>query len=281
MPRSDTPRRSPLAAWAIIAIGLIASLAAIRGSEQLASAVPVTSLAMGNAVFYGLLFGPLIVLALVLGAVERRAVLRAGRKPLRWAAIGLALGAGGLATCVLYASLHGTLTNSDNPAVPPGFIALNVAIALFGVAAEEMLFRGWLLPSLDDRVGATLAVVLSALAFSAFHLWAGGATDPVSLANLMLGGLWFALLAQRSGGLIAPIAAHFGWNVTEDIGFGLVPNPGVGELGALSNHDLTGSLLWGGGEEGFNSSIAMTLVLVALLIPLLPALSGRASPRTA
>jgi membrane protease YdiL (CAAX protease family) len=271
--------RSAVFGWVTIVVGLATAAGAIKGSEALGSIVTVDSLAAANVLFYTLLFAPLIVLSLVLGAIDRRPVLRAGSAPGRWGLLGLVTGAGGLATCVLYVWLHGTLRPEDNPAVPQDFIALGLGIALMGVLAEEMLFRGWLQPALGDRVGPSLAVLLSAVAFSAFHLWAGGATDAISLANLMLGGLWFGLLAQRSGGLVAPVAAHLGWNVAEDIGFGLVPNPGVGELGALSNHQIVGGATWGGSAEGLNASIAMTLVLLALVIPLLPAFATRVARR--
>ena len=263
--------RSAAFGWTVIAIGLAAAAGAIKGGEALATRITVDSLAAGNVVFYTLLFAPLVVLSLLLGLIERRHVLRAGDAPGRWGLLGLATGAGGLATCVVYIWLHGGLQPEDNPVVPQGFVALGLAIALMGVLAEELLFRGWLQSALEDRVGGQWAVLLSAIAFSAFHLWAGGATDAISLANLLLGGMWFGLLAQRSGGLIAPVAAHLGWNVAEDIGFGLVPNPGVGDLGALSNHQMIGSAIWGGSEEGLNASIAMTVVLAALVIPLLPA----------
>ena len=262
--------RSAAFGWATIVVGLGAAAGAIKGGEALAGAVTVASLAAANVMFYTLLFAPLIVLSVVLGRVERRRVLRAGDVPGRWGVIGLVSGIGGLCACVLYVWLHGGWQSEINPAVPRGFITLGVAVAFLGVLAEELLFRGWLQAALEDRVGPQWAVLLSAVAFSAFHLWAGGAVDAISLANLLLGGLWFGLLAQRSGGLVAPIAAHLGWNVAEDIGFGLVPNPGVGELGALSNHQMIGSAIWGGSEEGLNASIVMTLVLAALVIPLLP-----------
>ena len=257
--------------WVTIVVGLAAAAGAIKGGEALATAVTVASLAAANVVFYTLLFAPLIVLSVLLGVIERRRVLRAGDAPGRWALIGLVTGVGGLSACVVYVWLHGGWQPEVNPPVPQGFLVLGLTIAFMGVLAEELLFRGWLQPALEDRVGPQWAVLLSAVAFSAFHLWAGGATDAISLANLLLGGLWFGLLAQRSGGLVAPIAAHLGWNVAEDIGFGLVPNPGVGELGALSNHQMIGSAIWGGSEEGLNASIVMTLVLAALVIPLLPA----------
>ena len=173
--------------WVTIVVGLAAVAGAIKGGEALANAVIVDSLAAANVVFYTLLFAPLIVLSLLLGVVERRRVLRAGTAPGRWGLLGLALGVGGLATCVLYVWLHGGLQPEANPAVPQGFIALGLAIALMGVLAEELLFRGWLQSALEDRVGPQWAVLLSAVAFSAFHLWAGGASDAISLANLLLG----------------------------------------------------------------------------------------------
>lgn len=270
--------RSPLFGWATIAIGLAAALALIARAEAISAALPVDSVVAGNLVFYGLLFGPLVVLALVLGLVDRRRVLRAGSQPVRWLVLGLALGAGGVLACAAYVWINGTLRSATLDPVPQIFLVTSFGVLLLGVLAEELLFRGWLLPALQDRVGGSLGVLLSALAFSAFHLWAGGAIDAVSLANLMLGGLWFGLLADRTGGIVAPIAAHLGWNVMEDLGLGMVPNPGVGELGAFHNFDMGGSVLWGGGDEGLNASIAMTIVLTALVIPLLPRFKAEATP---
>lgn len=271
-------QRSAAFSWALIVLGLGAALGLLLGGQRLAAAMTVDSLAGAITLFYVLLFAPLIVLALVLGRIERRAVLRGGVAPGRWALLGLALGAGGLLACVAYVTLHGGLRTAAHPPVPGTFLALGLGITAMQVLAEEALFRGWLLAALEDLAGPPLAVLLSAIAFSAFHI-VGGATGALSLVNLMLGGIWFALLAQRSGGILAPFAAHFGWNVAEDLGLGLVPNPGVGEFGAISDHDMVGTALWGGAEEGLNASIAMTIVLVALLVPLLPMFARRAAAR--
>ena len=273
-----TERRSTAFSWALIVFGLAAALGLLLGGQRLAAAMTVDSLAGAITLFYVLLFAPLIVLALVLGRIERRRVLRGGMAPGRWSAIGLGLGVGGLLACVAYVALHGGLRPATHDPVPAWFLALGLAITALQVLAEEALFRGWLLAALETLAGGPLAVLLSALAFSAFHL-VGGASGAISLTNLMLGGIWFALLAQRSGGILAPFAAHFGWNVAEDIGLGLVPNPGSGEFGALADHDMIGSPLWGGADEGLNASIAMTVVLVALLVPLLPVFSRRAAAR--
>jgi membrane protease YdiL (CAAX protease family) len=117
----------------------------------------------------------------------------------------------------------------------------------------------------------------------------GGARSPTTLINLFLGGVLFGILAARGGGLAGAIAAHFSWNWSEQILLGLDPNPGVGSFGAWLDLDLAGPALWGGSEEGLNASLAMTMTLLALLVPLIilfrsaPAAKGeaRAKPSSA
>ena len=276
--------RSAFVDWAIIVIGLAAALLGVAEPvrDAISERITVDSVITGYVLFYSVLFIPLILLSLVLGLLGRHRVFRVGDNPLRWIVVGLLVGAGGLAACVLYVWLNGSLRPVPMEALAQRHLILGTAIVMLGVAAEELLFRGWLLGALQDMLGSSWAVLLSALAFSGFHWWAGGAAaDVVSLANLLLGGLWFGLLAVRSGGILAPMAAHFAWNVSESIGFGLDPNPGIDELGALANYDLVGLPIWGGSEEGLNASIAMTLVLAALVVPLLPSFTRPVARREA
>ena len=271
---NSTKPRSAIVDWALIAFGLSVALFTVAEPvrDAVGARITVDSMIAANVLFYIILFVPLILLSLLLGLIGRYRVLRAGERPVRWLAIGLAIGAGGLATCVAYAWLNASLRRVPIDPAVESHLLLSAGIVLLGVAAEELLFRGWLLGALQDMLGSAWAVLLSAIAFSGFHWWAGGASaDVVALANLMLGGMWFGLLAVRSGGILAPMAAHFAWNASESIGFGLDPNPGVDDLGALMNYDLAGQTMWGGSSEGLNASIAMTLVLAALVIPLLPA----------
>ncbi len=274
--------RSAIVDWVLIAFGLLAALFAVYAPvrDAVSERITVDSIVTGNVLFYTVLFVPLILLSLFLGLIGRHRVLRAGEYPLRWILIGLLIGSGGLATCVFYAWLNGSLIRVAIEPQAQNYLLLSAAIVLLGVTAEELLFRGWLLSALQDMLGSSWAILLSALAFSGFHWWAGGAeADVVSLANLMVGGLWFGLLAVRSNGILAPMAAHFAWNASESIVFGLDPNPGVDDLGALTNFDLVGTPMWGGSAEGLNASIAMTLVLAALVIPLLPAFTRSVARR--
>lgn len=253
----------------MIALGLLASLAWLRGAQAIAALVAVETVPLAYTLFYFLTFAPLVAIGLILGRVAGQEVLRAGSNRGRWTGVGLLCGTGGLAVAVFYAWLNGGLApGASGFEVSAGYIILGVALTAFQVSAEELLFRGWLMPAVDRLIGRWPAVLISAAAFSLFHA-VGGAHAVLSFVNLFLGGVWFALLALRSGGLLAPIAAHFGWNAAEDLGLGLVPNPGVGDLGALADRDLLGSALWGGSDEGLNASIGMTLVLIALILPLL------------
>ena len=167
----------------------------------------------------------------------------------------------------MLATINGGVVRDTGTSFSAGLVLLGVVLTLLQVSTEELLFRGWLQPALIERIGVPLGIVLGAALFAAFHL-PSGVRAPLSLVNLMLGGVWFGLLAQRSGGLVAPIAAHFVWNAVEDLGFGLVPNPGTGALGSWINLDLTGLPLWGAQAEGLNASMGTTAVLTALIVPL-------------
>ncbi len=148
-----------------------------------------------------------------------------------------------------------------------GPFALGTLLILLGVVAEELLLRGLLQPVLVRAWGTAAGVSASALAFVLIHM-VGGWGQPMSLVNILLAGLWFGLLALRSGGLAAPILAHFGYNWVEEMIFGASPNPGVGVFGSAIDVDLTGPAIWGGSIEGLNASVVISVVLGALALSL-------------
>jgi membrane protease YdiL (CAAX protease family) len=83
------------------------------------------------------------------------------------------------------------------------------------VLAEEVLFRGVALRSLRQLYGDWPAIILSALLFGAYHLvgsgdWAIGAF--FRFTTSAAGGLLFAWMAVRSGGLALPFGLHLGGN---------------------------------------------------------------------
>ncbi len=256
---------TPARDWGLLVLGLaVAALAVVLG-PTIAVATGVEAPIPLTALLYATIFLPMAAVALGLGMATRTRPA-AGIARVRWSALGLALGIAGLLVAALYARLSGSAVDGQAASVSGALVA-GVIIILFQVACEELFFRGWIQPLLTRLAGVAVAVAVTAVLFAGFHVL-GGARAPLTLVNLLLGGLWFGLLAWHSRGVLAPIAAHFGWNASEQLLLGLDPNPGVGDFGSVIDWDLTGPTYWGGSDEGLNASIAMTVVLIAFIVPL-------------
>lgn len=212
-----------------------------------------------------LIFGPLLAIAVIGSRLARSSLTLGGPARGRAVLLGLALGAAGLLLATAEAWVAGTIVPGAGGAQAALLVGLAAIVVQAGV--EEVYFRGWLQPLLVSAWGAVPALLVTALAFSLLHVL-GGARAPLALLNLFLGGLWFGLMAWRSGGLALPMAAHIAWNATEQLGLGLDPNPGIGSFGAVMDLDLIGPVLWGGSTQGLNGSIGTMAVLLALILPL-------------
>lgn len=151
---------------------------------------------------------------------------------------------------------------------------VGLGVVLLQVTAEEAYFRGWLQPLIARACGNLGAIVITAALFALVHVM-GGARSALTLCNLVLGGIWFGILAVRAKGIALPVGAHFAWNTAEQMLFGLDPNPGTGSFGTLIDLDLFGSALWGGSHEGLNASLAMSIALIVFIVPFLPGLQRR------
>lgn len=85
-------------------------------------------------------------------------------------------------------------------------IAIAVGVIAVAPVTEELLFRGVLLGGMVRRIGHRSAVWVSAIVFAASHF------QLVQFPALLAIGLTLAWLAQRTGGLAAPIWAHAAFN---------------------------------------------------------------------
>ncbi len=267
-PSPDSPKPAPAAQWAMLVAGVAAAIVWVMIGQVLGESITIENVAGSMALYYALLFVPLVFLALGMARLGHIRAFRTGHNPARWTVSGAGLGAAGFLMTLGYSWLNGALAPGSEAAGLSALAVMGIALTFGQVLTEEVLFRGWLQPALIERTGIGIGIILGAAIFAVFHIPAG-ALSALSFVNLMLGGVWFGLLALRSGGILAPLAAHFAWNVIEDTGFGLSPNPGTGPLGAFTDHDLAGAALWGATDEGLNASIGTGIVLVALIIPLL------------
>lgn len=235
----------------------------LAGGTGLATA----SAAVQETVFTLLVFGALLGVAAIGLTLEKAWGQLAGPAVTMMAGIGLAGGIGGLLAAAGLAALAApVLPGATAAAGGVGALFAGTLLILFQAGVEEVYFRGWLQPVLSRAWGDLAGLLVTAAAFSILHL-IGADRSLLTIVNLVLGGLLFGLVAQRSGGIVLAVAAHFGWNWAESIGLGLIPNPGSGSFGAIHDIDFAGSVLWGGSPEGLNASLAMTFALVALAIP--------------
>lgn len=266
-------RPVPVLIAAAAACAAVVSSAVSLG-PSLGAALAGWSAGMQEALFAVLLYGVLAGVA-VLGRRLAQLPRGTGTTP-GWVALGAGIGVGGLMLTLADAALAGAVSRGTGGFTVSMF-ALGSLVMLGQSASEELFFRGWLQPVLTRGWGPAAAIAVTALAFAGLHV-AGGARTPLTLVNLLLGGMLFGLLAWRSGGIGASIAAHAGWNWSEAILFGLDPNPGTGGFGAIHDLDLAGAAQWGGSAEGLNASIAMTVVIVACILPLIAGRGRVSSP---
>lgn len=94
------------------------------------------------------------------------------------------------------------LNNQDRVALVIFFITASVAAPLF----EEIMFRGFLLPSLTRYQSPWSAIALSSLLFAIAHL---NVSEVIPLATL---GMVLGFTYVRSGNLLAPMLLHCLWN---------------------------------------------------------------------
>lgn len=217
-----------------------------------------------EGLFVTAVFG-LLALAGWLGLRLMRRSAGWGTLPLAGAAVGAALGIGGIAAALLLSGLAGVVGPGADAGIRIGALLGGTLAMLLQTASEELFFRGWLQPVVIAGWGRWPGLAATALGFAAVH-FVSAAGAPLSLLNLTLAGLWLGLLAERSGGLALPIAGHFGWNWAEELLMGATPNPGVGNFGAVFDFDLAGNALWGGSGEALNASLSTSFVLAGAVV---------------
>jgi membrane protease YdiL (CAAX protease family) len=138
--------------------------------------------------------------------------------------------------------------------------------------AEEVLFRGWLLPVIGARYRPWIGVLVSSAVFSLAHATSSGITL-LAFLNLLLFGIFAAVYALAEGGLWGICVWHAVWNWAQGdlLGFAL---DGTLHSGLLTSIRATGLDLITGGAFGLEGGLAATAVLV-IAIGTIATLSGR------
>jgi len=149
------------------------------------------------------------------------------------------------------------------PATWVGLLGLIVVAAAF---MEEWLFRGYMYVNFREGYSAPRAILLSALAFSAFHATNPGGS-PLAWVNILLVGIVLGQLRELTGGIEASFGLHLGWNFALGMVFG-VPVSGLTlpSVFNVSLLDLPDAL--SGGSFGPEASAVLTVVFGAMAVVL-------------
>jgi membrane protease YdiL (CAAX protease family) len=261
--RRPSPRHHVAAVSALILTVAIAWSALTFGPGLAGGAGPGAISGEDRGVL--LTFGTLVAGALLLAAILRRPIALGRRRP--WLIVmALPAGAVGVSAALGLSALAGAAgIAGSRPPTGAASLMIGGLVLLWAAFAEELLFRSVLQPVLARAWGVAAALVLTAGAFTLTH-YLGGWRDPVSLLNIFLAGSWFGVLAWRTGGVLAPTLAHFGWNGAEALLLGVSPNPGIGSHGSIADIDLSGPAILGGSGEGLNASLTATIILILLIV---------------
>jgi len=136
-----------------------------------------------------------------------------------------------------------------------------LVVLLFAAFTEEIVFRGYILQTIERAWGTTMAVGISAFAFGFAHLMnevggASGSEKALSCLFLSLeAGLPLAAAYVLTRKLWMPIAMHWAWNFFEGPVFGtLVSGADFGK--PLFRATMTGNFLLTGGAFGPEASLS-------------------------
>lgn len=126
--------------------------------------------------------------------------------------------------------------------------------------AEEILFRGWLLPVIGARYRPWIGVLVSSLVFSLVHAGSHGITL-LGFVNLFLFGTFAAFYALAERGLWGIGVWHAVWNWTmgDLLGFATDGTPHVGLLRSIRTD---GPDVISGGAFGLEGGLACTAVFL-------------------
>jgi uncharacterized protein len=182
--------------------------------------------------------------------------------------IGWATGALMFGAVYMLLMFGGVLTPSDGGlATNAGPTVLAVGMILLGYllqgSAEEIVFRGWLLPVIAAKQSVWLAVVVSSLMFAALHALNPGITA-LPILNLILFGVFAAVVALWRGDVWLICGIHAAWNWVQGQVFGIAVSGGTNPISLITTSaNAAMPEWWSGGAFGAEGSIAASIVLLA------------------
>lgn len=180
--------------------------------------------------------------------------------------LGLLLGALAILFAALIAIVFGGMTIEPNRTNGSAAILITLAISLavftLGAAAEEALFRGYILQTFARAKLAWCAIALTSLFFASGHL-GNPNSNYISTVNTILAGIWFSIAFLKTRNLWLPFGLHLMWNWVQGAILG-IPVSGITEITTAPLFQMTdsGNSILTGGNYGIEGGIACTIAII-------------------
>ncbi len=140
-----------------------------------------------------------------------------------------------------------------------------------GVVAlsEELVSRGYLQQNLATRMSTPLAILVTSIMFSTFHIWSmvyyviPAINASIMFFNIILGGIMFGIAFVWTRTLWLPMGLHYGWN------FMLYHIAGFRDEGLFQAQNVGPNILTGGTfgpEAGLMGTIAFIFLITIIWV---------------
>jgi len=149
---------------------------------------------------------------------------------------------------------------------PVSFIIIPFTVAFTVAIFEEILLRGIIFRIVEEKLGSTIALIISALIFGGLHLANPNSSFAAAACIAVFAGLLLGAAYIYTRNLWFPIAIHFAWNFMQSGIFGAITS-GNEKTSSLLVTKITGPTLITGGEFGPEATIQATVLgLITALV---------------
>lgn len=255
--------------YAVIIVKIVMDKS-IEGAEEIARALREMTMNPTGDVLIAQLLSTLLPAAIVIiycRFVERRSLNSMGfikKGCVVKYLIGIVAGFAMFSATLLISYLFGAVKYVGTDLQNGVMFALMCVGWLIQGAEEEIICRGYFMPSLSSKLPLWAAVLISSVFFSLMHIFNGG-FNLIVLLNLTLTGIMFAVLAIRFDSLFVCCACHSIWNLVQGNFYGL-PVSGMDAGGSVFRFELAENMdLWTGGVFGLEGSLSETIVMVIVI----------------
>ena len=149
---------------------------------------------------------------------------------------------------------------------PVSFIIIPLTVAFTVAIFEEILIRGILFRILEEKLGSSLTLIMSAIIFGGLHFLNPNGSLISATCVAVEGGLLLGAAYIYARSVWLPIAIHFAWNFMQSGIFGAVTS-GNEKTNSLLTTQITGAKIITGGDFGPEGTIQATVFcLVATIV---------------